>query len=197
MSAPYQNSQFSAVKKYRTLGFLLVLIMGMGVLSYASVPLYKLFCQVTGYGGTTQQVTSPSSQILERKIKIRFDANTKPTLDWNFQPVQTSMDISVGQNALAFYQAENTGKAPVVGTATFNVTPEKAGVYFNKIDCFCFVEQLLAPQEAVEMPVSFFIDPDIVNDPNLDDVTTITLSYTFFPSEDQSLVGKTKKENAS
>ncbi len=197
MSAPYQNSQFSAVKKYRTLGFLLVLIMGMGVLSYASVPLYKLFCQVTGYGGTTQQVTSPSSQILERKIKIRFDANTKPTLDWNFQPVQTSMDISVGQNALAFYQAENIGKDPVVGTATFNVTPEKAGVYFNKIDCFCFVEQLLAPQEAVEMPVSFFIDPDIVNDPNLDDVTTITLSYTFFPSEDQSLVGKTKKENAS
>ena len=197
MSASYQNSQSSAVKKYRTLGFLLVLIMGMGVLSYASVPLYKLFCQVTGYGGTTQKVTSPSSQILERKIKIRFDANTKPTLDWNFQPVQTSMDISVGQNALAFYQAENTGKDPVVGTATFNVTPEKAGVYFNKIDCFCFVEQLLAPQEAVEMPVSFFIDPDIVNDPNLDDVTTITLSYTFFPSEDQSLVGKTKKENAS
>ena len=197
MSASYQNSQSSAVKKYRTLGFLLVLIMGMGVLSYPSVPLYKLFCQVTGYGGTTQQVTSPSSQILERKIKIRFDANTKPTLDWNFQPVQTSMDISVGQNALAFYQAENTGKDPVVGTATFNVTPEKAGVYFNKIDCFCFVEQLLAPQEAVEMPVSFFIDPDIVNDPNLDDVTTITLSYTFFPSEDQSLVGKTKKENAS
>ena len=197
MSASYQNSQSSAVKKYRTLGFLLVLIMGMGVLSYASVPLYKLFCQVTGYGGTTQQVTSPSSQKLERKIKIRFDANTKPTLDWNFQPVQTSMDISVGQNALAFYQAENTGKDPVVGTATFNVTPEKAGVYFNKIDCFCFVEQLLAPQEAVEMPVSFFIDPDIVNDPNLDDVTTITLSYTFFPSEDQSLVGKTKKENAS
>ena len=197
MSASYQNSQSSAVKKYRTLGFLLVLIMGMGVLSYASVPLYKLFCQVTGYGGTTQQVTSPSSQILERKIKIRFDANTKPTLDWNFQPVQKSIDISVGQNALAFYQAENTGKDPVVGTATFNVTPEKAGVYFNKIDCFCFVEQLLAPQEAVDMPVSFFIDPDIVNDPNLDDVTTITLSYTFFPSEDQSLVGKTKKENAS
>ena len=197
MSAPYQNSQFSAVKKYRTLGFLLVLIMGMGVLSYASVPLYKLFCQVTGYGGTTQQVTSPSSQILERKIKIRFDANTKPTLDWDFQPAQTSIDISVGQNALAFYKAENIGNDPIVGTATFNVTPEKAGVYFNKIDCFCFVEQLLAPQEAVDMPVSFFIDPDIVNDPNLDDVTTITLSYTFFPSEDQSLVGKTKKENAS
>ena len=197
MSTRYQNSHLPAVRKYRTLGFLLVLITGMGVLSYASVPLYKLFCQVTGYGGTTQQVTSPSSQILERKIKIRFDANTKPTLDWNFQPVQTSMDISVGQNALAFYQAENIGKDPVVGTATFNVTPEKAGVYFNKIDCFCFVEQLLAPQEAVEMPVSFFIDPDIVNDPNLDDVTTITLSYTFFPSEDQSLVGKTKKENAS
>ena len=187
----------STVRKYKTLGFLLVLITGMGVLSYASVPLYKLFCQVTGYGGTTQQATSPSSQTLERKIKIRFDANTKPTLDWDFQPVETSIDISVGQNALAFYKAKNTGKDPIVGTATFNVTPEKAGLYFNKIDCFCFVEQLLAPQEAVDMPVSFFIDPDIVNDPNLDDVTPITLSYTFFPSKDQSLAGKTKKENAS
>ena len=187
----------ATVRKYKTLGFLLVLITGMGVLSYASVPLYKLFCQVTGYGGTTQQATSPSSQTLERKIKIRFDANTKPTLDWDFQPVETSIDISVGQNALAFYKAKNTGKDPIVGTATFNVTPEKAGLYFNKIDCFCFVEQLLAPQEAVDMPVSFFIDPDIVNDPNLDDVTTITLSYTFFPSKDQSLAGKTKKENAS
>ena len=197
MSVRYKDPHVTAVKKYRTLGFLLVLIAGMGILSYASVPLYKLFCQVTGYGGTTQQASGPSSQILERKIKIRFDANTKPTLDWNFQPAQTSIDISVGQNTLAFYKAENTGKDPIVGTATFNVTPEKAGVYFNKIDCFCFVEQLLAPQEAVDMPVSFFIDPDIVNDPNLDDVTTITLSYTFFPSEDQSLVGKTKKENAS
>ena len=175
----------------------MVLIMGMGVLSYASVPLYKLFCQVTGYGGTTQQATSPSSQTLERKIKVRFDANTKPTLDWDFQPLETSIDISVGQNALAFYKAKNTGKDPIVGTATFNVTPEKAGLYFNKIDCFCFVEQLLAPQEVVDMPVSFFIDPDIINDPNLDDVTTITLSYTFFPSKDRSLAGKTKKENAS
>jgi cytochrome c oxidase assembly protein subunit 11 len=197
LSLRYQNSRLSTVRKYKTLGFLLVLITGMGVLSYASVPLYKLFCQVTGYGGTTQQATSPSSQTLERKIKIRFDANTKPTLDWDFQPVETSIDISVGQNALAFYKAKNTGKDPIVGTATFNVTPEKAGLYFNKIDCFCFVEQLLAPQEAVDMPVSFFIDPDIVNDPNLDDVTTITLSYTFFPSKDQSLAGKTKKENAS
>ena len=197
MSVRYKDPHWTVVKKYRTLGCLFVLIVGMGILSYASVPLYKLFCQVTGYGGTTQQVSGPSSQILERKIKIRFDANTKPTLDWDFQPAQTSIDISVGQNALAFYKAENTGKDPIVGTATFNVTPEKAGVYFNKIDCFCFVEQLLAPQEAVDMPVSFFIDPDIVNDPNLDDVTTITLSYTFFPSEDQSLVGKTKKENAS
>ena len=193
----YQNTRVSTVRKYKTLGFLLVLITGMGILSYASVPLYKLFCQVTGYGGTTQQATSPSSQTLERKIKVRFDANTKPTLDWDFQPLETSIDISVGQNALAFYKAKNTGKDPIVGTATFNVTPEKAGLYFNKIDCFCFEEQLLAPQEVVDMPVSFFIDSDIVNDPNLDDVTTITLSYTFFPSKDQSLAGKTKKENAS
>ncbi len=194
MSAPYQNSQSSAVKKHRTLGFLLVLITGMGVLSYASVPLYKLFCQVTGYGGTTQKAVTAPSQTLERKLKIRFDANTKPTLDWDFQPVQTSMNILVGQNALAFYKAKNTGKNPIVGTATFNVTPEKAGLYFNKIDCFCFTEQLLNSKEEIEMPVSFFIDPDIVNDPNLDDVTTITLSYTFFPAQDQSLADKKKKE---
>ena len=197
MSTRYQNSHLSAVKKYRTLGFLLVLITGMGVLSYASVPLYKLFCQVTGYGGTTQQAISPPSQTLERKIKIRFDANTKPTLDWDFQPAQTSMNILVGQNALAFYKAKNAGINPIVGTATFNVTPEKAGLYFNKIDCFCFTEQLLEPKESMDMPVSFFIDPDIVNDPNLDDVTTITLSYTFFPAEDQSLAIGAKKENAS
>jgi cytochrome c oxidase assembly protein subunit 11 len=171
--------------------------MGMGVLSYASVPLYKLFCQVTGYGGTTQQAAGPSSQILERTIKIRFDANTKPTLNWDFEPSQRSMKISVGQNALAFYKAKNDSEDPVVGTATFNVTPEKAGVYFNKVECFCFTEQLLGSKEEIEMPVSFFIDPDIVNDPNLDDVTTITLSYTFFPAQDQSLADKKKKEKVS
>tara|TARA_B110000438_G_scaffold297149_1_gene343060 strand:- start:3046 stop:3639 length:594 start_codon:yes stop_codon:yes gene_type:complete len=186
-----------AAKKYKTLIILFILVSGMGGLSYASVPLYKLFCQVTGYGGTTQQVVKPSSVVIDRKINVRFDSNTKPSLDWDFKPAQQSMKLAVGQNALAFYTARNKSDNPIVGTATFNVTPEKAGLYFNKVECFCFTEQLLAAKELVEMPVSFFIDPAIVNDPNLDDVTTITLSYTFFPSKDQSLAEQTKKEKAS
>jgi cytochrome c oxidase assembly protein subunit 11 len=190
-------SSTSAAKKYKTLIVLFILVSGMGGLSYASVPLYKLFCQVTGYGGTTQQVVKPSSVVIDRKINVRFDANTKPSLDWDFKPAQQSMKLAVGQNALAFYTARNKSDNPIVGTATFNVTPEKAGLYFNKVECFCFTEQLLTAKELVEMPVSFFIDPAIVNDPNLDDVTTITLSYTFFPSKDQSLAEQTKKEKAS
>jgi cytochrome c oxidase assembly protein subunit 11 len=118
-------------------------------------------------------------------------------LDWWFKPTQQSINLAVGENALAFYKAKNRGDQSIVGTATFNVTPEKAGLYFNKVECFCFTEQVLAPQEEVDMPVSFFIDPDIANDPNLDDVTTITLSYTFFRAKDQSLALRTKKENAS
>ena len=197
MSANLKSLKTSTAKKYRTLVVLLTLVSGMGILSYASVPLYKLFCQVTGYGGTTQQVVKLSSTILDRKIRVRFDANTKPSLAWNFKPAQQSMRLAVGQNALAFYIAKNESENPIVGTATFNVTPEKAGLYFNKVDCFCFTEQLLAAKEVVNIPVSFFIDPAIINDPNLDDVTTITLSYTFFPSEDQSLAQQTKKEKAS
>ena len=187
----------STKSKFGTLGLLFILVFGMGGLAYASVPLYKLFCQVTGYGGTTQVAFQPSSQTLKRDIKIRFDANTNPALDWWFKPTQQSINLTVGENALAFYKAKNRGDQSIVGTATFNVTPEKAGLYFNKVECFCFTEQVLAPQEEVDMPVSFFIDPDIANDPNLDDVTTITLSYTFFRAKDQSLATRTKKENAS
>lgn len=187
----------STRSKFGTLGLLFILIFGMGGLAYASVPLYKLFCQVTGYGGTTQVAFQPSSKAIKRDIKIRFDANTNPALDWWFKPTQQSINLAVGENALAFYKAKNRGDQSIVGTATFNVTPEKAGLYFNKVECFCFTEQVLAPQEEVDMPVSFFIDPDIANDPNLDDVTTITLSYTFFRAKDQSLATRTRKENAS
>ena len=168
----------------------------MGALSYASVPLYKLFCQVTGYGGTTQVVQNTSDKVLDRSIIVRFDANVNPALDWKFLPTQRSLELSLGENALAFYRAENTGSAPVVGTATFNVTPDKAGVYFNKVECFCFQEQLLAPNQVIDMPVSFFIDPDMANDPNLDGVTTITLSYTFFKSQVQSGTAATSEKKA-
>ncbi|MBL6597629.1 MAG: cytochrome c oxidase assembly protein [Alphaproteobacteria bacterium] len=173
-------------KNIRTLAFLGAFVAGMGGLAYASVPLYEIFCRVTGYGGTTQVAAAESNQVVERTLKIRFDSNVNPALGWAFDPVLRSMDLKVGENALAFYQAENETDDVIVGTATFNVTPDKAGLYFNKVECFCFTEQVLKPGQRVDMPVSFFIDPSIVEDPNLDDVTTITLSYTFFRAEDQS-----------
>jgi cytochrome c oxidase assembly protein subunit 11 len=173
-------------RNLRTLAVLGVFVAGMGGLAYASVPLYEIFCRVTGYGGTTQVALARSEQAIDRVIKIRFDSNVNPALGWAFSPVVKSVDLNVGQNALAFYQAENQGDETIVGTATFNVTPDKAGLYFNKVDCFCFTEQVLKPGQKVDMPVTFFIDPTITEDPNLEDVTTITLSYTFFRAEDQS-----------
>jgi cytochrome c oxidase assembly protein subunit 11 len=170
----------------RTLAVLGVFVAGMGGLAYASVPLYEIFCRVTGYGGTTQVAAIESDQVIDRVMKIRFDSNVNPALGWAFDPVWKSMELKVGENALAFYQAENQSDETIVGTATFNVTPDKAGLFFNKVDCFCFTEQVLKPGQKVDMPVTFYIDPSIVEDPNLDDVTTITLSYTFFRSEDQS-----------
>jgi cytochrome c oxidase assembly protein subunit 11 len=173
-------------RNIRTLAFLGAFVAGMGGLAYASVPLYEIFCRVTGYGGTTQVVAVESNEVVDRTLTIRFDSNVNPALGWAFDPVLKSMDLKVGENALAFYQAENESDEAIVGTATFNVTPDKAGLYFNKVECFCFTEQVLKPGQRVDMPVSFFIDPTIVEDPNLDDVTTITLSYTFFRAEDQS-----------
>lgn len=152
--------------------------------SYAAVPLYRIFCQVTGFGGTTNIAEKPSEKISERVITIRFDA-TVNGVPWAFQPVQRSIRTHVGESTLAFYRAENLGRRPVTGSATFNVTPLKAGQYFSKIECFCFTEQRLAAGESMEMPVSFFIDPTIEDDRNLDDVTTITLSYTFYPTEEE------------
>jgi cytochrome c oxidase assembly protein subunit 11 len=175
-----------SVGNIRTLVVLGVFVAGMGGLAYASVPLYEIFCRVTGYGGTTQVAAIESDQVIDRVMKIRFDSNVNPALGWAFDPVLKSMELRVGENALAFYQAENQSDETIVGTATFNVTPDKAGLFFNKVDCFCFTEQVLKPGQKVDMPVTFFIDPSIVEDPNLDDVTTITLSYTFFRSQDQS-----------
>ena len=183
-------------RKQKTLILAMSVVFFMGALSYASVPLYKLFCQVTGYGGTTQVVENTSDKVLDRSIIVRFDANVNPALDWKFLPTQRSLELSLGENALAFYRAENTGSTPVVGTATFNVTPDKAGIYFNKVECFCFQEQLLEPNQIIDMPVSFFIDPDMANDPNLDGVTTITLSYTFFKSQVQSGTAVTSEKKA-
>jgi cytochrome c oxidase assembly protein subunit 11 len=156
---------------------------GMIGMSYAAVPLYRLFCQVTGFGGTTQVSKAATGAVSDRVITVRFDANTGGDLPWRFRPVQPRVDVRIGEETLAFYRAENQSGRRVVGTATFNVTPHKAGPYFDKIDCFCFTEQALDPGETAEMPVSFYIDPAVLEDPDLDDVTTITLSYTFFEKE--------------
>ena len=159
------------------------LVAGMVGLSYAAVPLYELFCQVTGYGGTPQLATAAPGAVLDKKIAIRFDANTNPQLPWAFKPVQTEMTVKLGEQTLAFYEAKNLGGKEVTGTAVFNVTPLKAGAYFSKIECFCFTEQTLTAGQRVDMPVQFFIDPEIITDPDTKDVTTITLSYTFYPAE--------------
>lgn len=158
-----------------------VFMIGM---SFAAVPAYKAFCQVTGWGGTTQRAEAPSGRTLEREITVRFDATVGQGLPWRFKPEQVSQTLHVGAPGLAHYAAENLSDRPVVGRATFNVSPAKAGLYFRKIECFCFTEQRLAPGEKVSMPVTYFIDPSIADDPNLDDVQTITLAYTFFAWDD-------------
>ena len=162
---------------------LVAVVAAMGGLSFAAVPLYQLFCQVTGYGGTPNlDVAEAPVQISDRVITVQFDANTNAELPWNFKPSQRQVTVRLGERKLAFYTAENLSGQTVTGTATFNVTPYKVGPYFSKIDCFCFTEQTLAPGQEVAMPVEFFVDPEIFNDPNTREVTTITLSYTFFRS---------------
>ncbi len=157
-----------------------IIVVGMVGMAYAAVPLYDLFCRVTGYGGTPQVAAGAPVAVGDRVINVRFNADVQSRLPWRFQPHQREMTVRVGEPALATYSAVNIGDQPMVGTATFNVTPLKAGVYFSKIDCFCFEEQFLAAGEAADMPVSFFVDPAIIDDPDMDDVTTITLSYMFF-----------------
>lgn len=160
---------------------IILLIIGMTMLTFAAVPIYNLFCKVTGYGGATQYTAIASNRIGSKIMKIRFDANVDSSLPWSFQSEQNEAIIRVGENNLVFYSAENKTDRPIIGTAVYNVTPHKAGAYFNKIQCFCFEEQLLKPNQKMIMPVSFFIDPAIEDDPNLQDVDTITLSYTFYP----------------
>lgn len=167
-------------KNRRLMVVLGTVAVGMVSLSYAAVPLYDLFCRVTGFAGTTQVAEEKSTAISQRAIKIRFDAMAAD-IEWAFQPVQRQIRLQIGENAVAFYRATNQSDRPLTGTATFNVTPLKAGAYFNKVECFCFTEQTLAPGESVDMPVAFFVDPEIEADPNLNDVKTITLSYTFYP----------------
>ena len=175
---------------------------GMVGVAYAAVPLYDLFCRVTGFGGTTQRSAAAPDTVLDRKITIAFDANVNAALGWEFKPVQGHQTVRIGEQALAFYHARNTGNAPVTGTATFNVSPPQAGQYFSKIQCFCFTEQLLEPGQSIDMPVTYYVDPEIANDPDLKNLDTITLSYTFFradkePVQTSSVSGGANKDTVN
>ena len=180
------------------LSSLLVVFIIMLSLSYASVPLYDLFCRVTGFGGTTQVAEkSPEANFFDNNINIRFDSNVSPDLNWSFSPEMKVLSLAIGKESRIIYQAKNLGDMPVVGTATFNVTPAKAGKYFMKMDCFCFEEQLLMPGESIAMPVTFFIDPEILSDENANEINEITLSYTFMRSMDQKKANQVKESYAN
>ncbi|WP_048646040.1 cytochrome c oxidase assembly protein [Nitratireductor soli] len=174
----------------------LAVVGGMVGMAYAAVPLYQMFCQVTGYGGTTQRVEQYSDTILDRKITVRFDANTNG-VPWEFKPVQREVSMRIGETMQISYMSRNLADRATSGTATFNVSPPQAGAYFNKVECFCFTEQELQPGQSYDMPVVFFVDPAIVKVPELKDLKTITLSYTFFPLEKKAPVAAAPKINAN
>lgn len=170
---------------------------GMIGAAYASVPLYRLFCQVTGYGGTTQRAERQySDKVLDREITVRFDTNTAGGLPWEFAPVKRDMTLKIGETVKAEFRATNLFNTPTAGRATFNVTPEMAGAYFNKVECFCFNDTTLKPGETLDMPVVFYVDPAIVDVPELKGIKTITLSYTFFPQEVEKPVAAADKAGA-
>lgn len=165
-------------------------------MSYAAVPLYQLFCQVTGYGGTTQRAEQYSDTILDRKVKVRFDANVSGGLPWDFKPKQRQVSMRIGETTEIGYTAENLAGEPSRGKATFNVSPAQAGVYFNKVECFCFTDTELEPGAEFDMPVVFFVDPAIADAPELENVKTITLSYTFFPTDGDEPLADAPAANA-
>ena len=156
--------------------------------SFATVPLYRLFCQVTGFAGTTQVAEAAPGAISERIIRVRFNADVDSALPWEFETPRGAVALKVGEEKLVFYRATNRSDETITATALFNVTPFKVGPYFSKIDCFCFEEQVLRPGESVEMGVSFYVDPDILEDRNLKDITTITLSYALFRATEETEV---------
>ncbi|WP_121630909.1 cytochrome c oxidase assembly protein [Tropicibacter alexandrii] len=166
--------------KTKTVAQTLGVVMTMGALAWASVPFYDWFCRVTGFGGVTGVAEASSGDILDQTIKVAFDANTERGMAWEFKPMQLEMELRIGEEGLAFYEAYNPTDRPIAGQASYNVVPYEAGGFFDKIECFCFTEQVLMPGERVEMPVAFFVDPEIVNDRDAKYTKKITLSYTFY-----------------
>lgn len=184
MSSTSTSSHPASARNHRSVAIVCAaVVVGMIGVSYAAVPLYRMFCQVTGFGGTPQIASEPSQSVLDQTITVRFDANVSKKLAWKFAPLERTIELRIGENRITNYRATNVSDRPLTGTATFNVSPDSAGIHFNKIECFCFTEQTLQPGESVDMPVSFFIDPEIVNDPNAAHFTQLTLSYTFYPAK--------------
>ncbi|MFZ5671224.1 MAG: cytochrome c oxidase assembly protein [Pseudomonadota bacterium] len=168
---------------------------GMVGAAYASVPLYRAFCQLTGFDGTVRKADKAPDRILERKLTIRFDANVRD-LPWTFTPDQVKQDVRIGDTGLAFYRVTNNGKTPLTGRASYNVIPESAGLYFQKLECFCFTDQTIQPGQTVEFPVVYFVDPKFAEDFETRGAREVTLSYTFFPSaaeKTQAALGGTAK----
>ena len=169
--------------KKKTAAQMVGVVIFMGALAWASVPFYDWFCRVTGFGGVTQVADSGSDVVLSETVKVRFDASLERDMPWEFKPVQREIEIQIGATGLAFYEAYNPTDKPIAGTASYNVTPYEAGGFFSKIDCFCFEEQVLMPGERVQMPVTFFVDPEIVEDRDAKYTKVITLSYTFYEKD--------------
>lgn len=173
----------SKTAKNKTVIQTVSVVIFMGAMAWASVPFYDWFCRVTGFGGITQVAESGSDTVLSETMKVRFDASLERNMPWEFKPAQREMEIQIGATGLAFYEAYNPTDRPVAGTASYNVTPYEVGGFFSKIDCFCFEEQILMPGERVQMPVTFFVDPEIVEDRDAKYTKVITLSYTFYEKD--------------
>lgn len=159
------------------------IVIGMTGMAFAAVPLYRAFCQATGYGGTTQTATRAPDRVLTREVTVRFDTNVAPGTPLEFAPVQAAQRMHIGQTSVAFFRVHNDSNAPIVARATYNVTPETAGQYFAKLECFCFQDRVLQPGESAQLPVVFFVDPEIASDPETRWIDTLTLSYTYFRSQ--------------
>ncbi len=184
----------------RVVGICLGIVLGMGGLAYASVPLYDLFCRITGYGGTTQRVENAYGvEAIDRVVNVRFDSNTAADLNWEFAPEKREVSIRMGEQAMIKYIAKNLSDKPIVGMASFNVTPQSAGVYFNKMECFCFTDTYIEPGGTLEMPVVFYVDPEMAGTRETMNINTITLSYTFFESDTplEEVVAENKAEAES
>ena len=184
-------------RKRRTATAAGLIILGMAGLSAASVPLYDLFCRVTGYGGTTRQAEATAARITDEIVEVSFNADIGDDLPWTFRPMQRRVEVKIGENAMAFYEAINQSDHPIVGRAVYNVTPHKVGYYFAKVACFCFDEQVLQPGERVEMPVSFYVDPEMLEDADASEVRQITLSYTFFVDAEATAALVAKSDETS